>query len=273
MGDTDSKGYYRTLGVSSSASADEIRTAFRKLAKKFHPDRNPDPGSARIFQAVHEAYETLRDEHLRAQYDDFFCEPEHGVGEASHPKNPRKFSPGAALLFLGLLFAAPAALVAGVQFEPWLRAVTDSAVTSGPPTCRTPPVNGQVLENNTAWAWNANSMEIQNESARDAIVKIRGAASGKMLISFFVAGNAAARFDLIPDGTYRIQYAFGKSLDRDCTNFVNYFSAAELPNSEAFATRYEGIEIIHQILVYSIYPAPMDNFHPKIIDTGAFDAP
>lgn len=65
-----SRDYYEVLGVTREATPDELKQAYRKLAVKFHPDRNPDdPTTAESFKAVSEAYHTLSDPDRRAHYD------------------------------------------------------------------------------------------------------------------------------------------------------------------------------------------------------------
>ncbi len=65
-----SKDYYEILGVDKEASQDEIRKAFRTLAKKYHPDANPgDPLAEAKFKEINEAYEVLSDETKRSNYD------------------------------------------------------------------------------------------------------------------------------------------------------------------------------------------------------------
>ena len=62
--------YYETLGVSRTADEKELKSAFRKLAMQFHPDKNPDDNDAeRKFKEINEAYETLKDPNKRAAYD------------------------------------------------------------------------------------------------------------------------------------------------------------------------------------------------------------
>lgn len=63
------KDYYETLGVKPDASEAEIKAAYRKLARKFHPDRNKDAGAEEKFKAVNEANEVLRDAEKRRSYD------------------------------------------------------------------------------------------------------------------------------------------------------------------------------------------------------------
>ena len=72
------RDYYEILGVSKTSSKDEIKKAYRKVAMKFHPDRNPDNKEAEDkFKEAAEAYSVLSDDNKRSQYDQF--------GHAGHP--------------------------------------------------------------------------------------------------------------------------------------------------------------------------------------------
>lgn len=66
------RDFYKTLGVDRSASADQIKRAYRRLTKKYHPDRNPDdPSAEQKFKEVQEAYSVLGDAQKRSDYDRF----------------------------------------------------------------------------------------------------------------------------------------------------------------------------------------------------------
>lgn len=80
------RDYYEILGVSKSASDDEIKKAYRKLAVKYHPDKNPGDKEAEAkFKEISEAHEVLSDKQKRARYDQF---GHAGVGGAGGGGNP-----------------------------------------------------------------------------------------------------------------------------------------------------------------------------------------
>ena len=72
--------YYDRLGVSKDASQDEIKRAYRKMSKKYHPDINKEPGSEEKYKEVQEAYETLSDDQKRAAYDQYGPDGANGFG-------------------------------------------------------------------------------------------------------------------------------------------------------------------------------------------------
>ncbi|MEQ9198858.1 MAG: DnaJ domain-containing protein, partial [Rhodospirillales bacterium] len=74
--------YYETLGAAKDASAEDLKKAYRKMAMKYHPDRNPDDKAAeQKFKELNEAYDVLKDEQRRAAYDRYgHAAFENGMG-------------------------------------------------------------------------------------------------------------------------------------------------------------------------------------------------
>ena len=86
------KDYYAALGVKRDASADEVKKAYRKLAQKFHPDVNKDPGAEEKFKEVAEAYQTLKDPEKRAAYDQLGSSYQPGQDFKPPPDWEQRFS-------------------------------------------------------------------------------------------------------------------------------------------------------------------------------------
>ena len=87
------KDYYQILGVEKTATEDEIKKAYRKMALRFHPDKNKDPGAEEKFKEISEAYEVLSDKDKRAAFDRYGSEGlRPGGGGMSSPSRGFTFT-------------------------------------------------------------------------------------------------------------------------------------------------------------------------------------
>ena len=108
--------YYKTLGVSKEADADEIRKAYRRLARKHHPDLNPgDKAAEDRFKTVQEAYDILSEPKKKQMYDQYGFYSENGMPQSGGPGARRAEGPEHGLRrvrFFGRVSRRPAADVA-----------------------------------------------------------------------------------------------------------------------------------------------------------------
>src|SRR5262245_47132416 len=90
------RDYYEILGVKRDASEDEIKKAYRKLAREYHPDRNPGDKQAEVrFKEVQEAYDVLSDKDKRTNFDRFgTAEPGGGFPGGRGGRGPQGFNWG-----------------------------------------------------------------------------------------------------------------------------------------------------------------------------------
>src|SRR5215468_9303263 len=88
------RDHYEVLGVAKNASEADVKKAYRKLARQYHPDRNPgDKTAAAKFKEVQDAYDVLSDKSKRAQYDQFgFAGPGPGFAGAGAGQGPGSYT-------------------------------------------------------------------------------------------------------------------------------------------------------------------------------------
>lgn len=89
----DYKDYYKVMGLKRDASAADIKTAYRKLARKYHPDVNKEPDAEEKFKELGEAYEVLKDPKKRKAYDQFSQNPHFDPNQYTYQRGPMHGGP------------------------------------------------------------------------------------------------------------------------------------------------------------------------------------
>ena len=144
------------------------------------------------------------------------------------------------------------------------------------PVCTAPPASGEKLAGDMKLAAEGHGMVFTNAGARDALVKIRHADTRKLAVSFFLRKAEEIEIDGVPDGTYKVQYAFGPALAVDCRSFTSILKANELPDADELKTTViddeDHTEVKRMSVAYQISVTETANVKPISIDAATFNA-
>ena len=193
----DYKDYYTTLGVSRSASTEEIRKAYRKLAMQYHPDRNPDDKQAEErFKEINEAYQVLNDPQKRAHYDrvgSAYSNWQQRGGQGGFDWNRwAGGAPGGTRVEYGDLndlFSGEGGL-----FSEFFRTIFGGGMgTAGAQTSRAAPAYQQQVEISLENAFNGTTIELQTNGKRKQVKIPPGVRTGSKVR---VAGSGPNGTDL-----------------------------------------------------------------------------
>lgn len=138
------------------------------------------------------------------------------------------------------------------------------------PICAEMPEDGTLLAGALHDGEFGHKLVVKNGSSGPAIIKVRYAETGKTAFAFYVGEGATASAYPIPDGRYRIQYAFGDALGEDCKNFNQLQGASEFPSEETFLMEERGDRLVASELSYTLYNVPGGNVRPEAIDSAGF---
>lgn len=183
---------------------------------------------------------------------------------------------GAALILLatGAQAADPPSRAAAIAAAD-AAAGLPAAVEAGP-VCADLPASGEKLAGDMKLAAEGHSIEFANGGGGDALVKMRHAATSKLAASFYLRTMEVVTIEGVPDGAYRIQYAFGPALGPDCKSFTWIIRARELPDVEDMKTQVietdDQTEVKRTSLSYELSVTETANVKPVSIDAATFNA-
>lgn len=258
----DPMDLYHALGLTSSATSEEIAAAFRKRAKETHPDSTGQT-SADAFREVSDAYDILGDPVRRQEYDRAareLYEQQQASAEAVRRQQAtaeaverqpffrtfqlsrRKWGAIMLCMILGLTAVATVMGERELQREDEaIRAWTKAAALSHPgPTCAVPPQNGAYIGPQIK-ATGLYYLEVTNNTEYNMIAKLRDVSSGHVVASLFIEGGHSAAYRGFGEGTYKLQYAFGEALDASCVFFLNPIIISESPERVLTPERAENV--------------------------------
>ena len=144
------------------------------------------------------------------------------------------------------------------------------------PVCADPPPSGEKLAGDMTLASEGHSIEFANAGGGDALVKMRHAATSKLAASFYLRTMESVTIEGVPDGAYRIQYAFGPALAPDCKSFTRIMRARELPEVDDMKTQVietdDQTEVKRTSVSYELSVTETANVKPISIDAATFNA-
>jgi len=138
--------------------------------------------------------------------------------------------------------------------------------------CSAKPANGAVLAGSVWQGDSGHRIDAQNGAASSAIVKVRDATTGQLIVAVFVEPKARVNMGPFPDGIYEIQYALGADLSSDCKSFSKPSFVAEFPLPESLQSDDVGGQTVTQRPSYTLYSAASGELGPHPIDEALFDA-
>lgn len=150
------------------------------------------------------------------------------------------------------------------------------AIDPNVPVCTNAPPSGEKLAGDMKLASEGHSIAVSNGGGGDALVKIRHADTGKLAASFFLRTMESVTIEGVPDGAYRIQYAFGPALAADCKSFTRIIRARELPDVDNMQTHVvesdDQTEVKRSSVSYELSVTEGGNMKVLSIDAAAFNA-
>lgn len=247
MDHSDPLGLYHVLGLTPSVTARQIKAAFRKRSKETHPDSS-GRASAEEFRQVSSAYEVLGDPVRRKKYDvaarELDEEPQAAREEA--PESARwvaqRSASRAVRSYISRVIVIISTVLVGYAFATWMTAGRDDMIKAEIlraqerdadisrrfPTCANPPDVGTFFGPDGPPV-GFHSIRVENQSLYNMIAKVRDVKSGRVVASFFIPHGFLFDYNSLPDGEFKLQYAFGSRLDVSCKNLLEPIVISESP--------------------------------------------